>query len=93
MSTSTADNAEATPQATATPPLRPTWRFMLGHPAHWIALGFGSGLTRFAPGTVGTLWAWVGFLALYPFLSDRQWLTLIAIGFVVEQVNILQHII
>ena len=83
MSTSTADTAEATPQATATPPLRPTWRFMLGHPAHWIALGFGSGLTRFAPGTVGTLWAWVGFLALYPFLSDRQWLMLIGIGFVV----------
>ena len=35
---------------------------MLAHPAHWIALGFGSGLSPRAPGTVGTLWAWVAFL-------------------------------
>jgi phosphatidylglycerophosphatase A len=40
----------------------PTARFMLAHPAHAIALGFGSGLSPFAPGTVGTLWAWVAFL-------------------------------
>ena len=32
---------------------------MLRHPAHCIALGFGSGLAPRAPGTVGTLWAWV----------------------------------
>ena len=83
MSISTAETTGATPEATAAPSMRPTWRFMLRHPAHWIALGLGSGLTRFAPGTVGTLWAWVGFLGLYPFLSDRQWLMLIAIGFVV----------
>ncbi|MFM2049781.1 MAG: hypothetical protein RL682_272, partial [Pseudomonadota bacterium] len=41
-------------------PARPTVRFMASHPAHWIALGFGSGLSRIAPGTSGTLWAWVG---------------------------------
>jgi phosphatidylglycerophosphatase A len=34
---------------------RPTPAFALGHPAHLIALGFGAGLSRFAPGTVGTL--------------------------------------
>ena len=38
---------------------RPGWRFLLGHPAHLIALGFGSGLSRFAPGTAGTAWAWL----------------------------------
>ena len=29
----------------------PDLRFLLQHPAHLFALGFGSGLTRFAPGT------------------------------------------
>lgn len=33
----------------------PTLRFMLHHPAHFIALGFGAGLAPFAPGTFGTL--------------------------------------
>lgn len=40
----------------------PTARFMFSHPAHAVALGFGSGLSPFAPGTVATLWAWVAFL-------------------------------
>ncbi len=26
--------------------------------SRWIALGFGAGLSPWAPGTVGTLWAW-----------------------------------
>ena len=63
------------------PPLtRPTWRFMVRHPAHWIALGFGSGLSRLAPGTAGTLWAWVAFVALSPVMSDASWGLLIALG-------------
>lgn len=41
---------------------------MRGHVAHWVALGFGSGLSPKAPGTVGTLWGWVAFLVL-----DRLW--------------------
>ncbi|MEO8857227.1 MAG: phosphatidylglycerophosphatase A, partial [Burkholderiaceae bacterium] len=41
------------------PMTRPSARFMLSHPAHLIALGFGSGLSRKAPGTAGTLWAWL----------------------------------
>jgi phosphatidylglycerophosphatase A len=53
--------------------LRPTLRFMLGHPARWIALGFGSGLAPGMPGTVGTLWAWVAFLVLDRWLGDLQW--------------------
>ena len=37
---------------------RPTPGFAYSHPAHAIALGFGAGLSPFAPGTVGTLVAW-----------------------------------
>mgnify|MGYP000028128641 CR=1 FL=1 len=44
-------------------------RFMLSHPAHCIALGFGSGLAPKAPGTVGTLWAWALWLLIQNFLS------------------------
>lgn len=46
---------------------------MLRHPAHWLALGFGSGLSPKAPGTVGTLWAWLSFLVLSQWLSPPQW--------------------
>ena len=46
---------------------------MLRHPAHWLALGFGSGLSPKAPGTVGTLWAWLSFLVLSQWLSPAQW--------------------
>ena len=58
----------------------PTLAFLLAHPAHFLALGFGAGLSPKAPGTVGTLvgfplfwllagsplyWAWIVlFLAL-----------------------------
>ncbi len=49
---------------TTTAPQRATAAFMWRHPARWIALGFGSGLSPWAPGTVGTLWAWVAFLVL-----------------------------
>ena len=64
-------------------PRKPTLRFMLSHPAHPIALGFGSGLSPFAPGTVGTLWAWLAFVLLQPRLSDPQWAVLLAAGLVV----------
>ena len=53
-------------------PRRPTVAFMLAHPAHFIALGFGAGLSRVAPGTVGTLWAWLSYLALQQWLSPLQ---------------------
>jgi len=52
---------------------RPTLRFVLAHPAHLLALGFGSGLSRFAPGTAGPLWAWAAFLALAPWMNDWRW--------------------
>ena len=34
---------------------RPTASFAFSHPAHFIALGFGAGLSRIVPGTAGTL--------------------------------------
>ena len=37
------------------PPPAPTPGFLLRHPAHFIALGFGAGLAPIAPGTFGTL--------------------------------------
>jgi len=53
--------------------MRVSARFMAGHPARWLALGFGSGLSPWAPGTVGTLWAWLAFLMLDRWLGDAQW--------------------
>jgi len=55
-------------------------RFMLSHPAHMIALGFGAGLAPKAPGTVGTLWAWATWLVLQNFLSPASQGLLIALS-------------
>jgi phosphatidylglycerophosphatase A len=49
---------------------RPNGRFLLAHPAHLVALGFGSGLSPVAPGTAGTLWAWFVYALLLPGMSD-----------------------
>ena len=42
----------------------PDWRFLTQHPAHLLALGFGSGLARFMPGTFGTLVAFPFFYGM-----------------------------
>lgn len=34
---------------------RPTVGFLLGHPAHFVALGFGTGMSPLLPGALGTL--------------------------------------
>jgi phosphatidylglycerophosphatase A len=49
--------------------IRPTASFMLRHPAHAIAMGFGSGLSPKAPGTVGSLWGWASWLLIQNSLS------------------------
>ncbi len=59
-------------------PRRADFAFMCSHPAHWVALGFGSGLSRWAPGTVGTLWAWAAFVLADAWLTDAQWAWVIA---------------
>ncbi len=88
-------NAERTAEQTAPQaaqqaadgPRRASAAFMWRHPAHWLALGFGSGLSPRAPGTVGTLWGWVAFLVLDRWLGGSlggwSWALLIGAGLVV----------
>ena len=49
---------------TAPAPIRPRWDWRRPH--HWIAFGFGAGLSPLAPGTAGTLVA----IPLYLVLQD-----------------------
>ncbi len=80
----TADTAETPAPAT---PRRPTADFMLSHPAHLLAIGFGSGLSRWVPGTMGTLFGWLLFHAMsvrWPeVLTPAAWGILIVAGFVI----------
>ena len=48
---------------------RPTFAFMRVKLSRWIALGFGSGLAPFSPGTFGTLFAWLSFLVIDSWLG------------------------
>lgn len=57
---------------------RPDARFLLSHPAHLFSLGFGTGLSSFAPGTVGTLFGWASYLVLNLYLTVTGWAALIA---------------
>ncbi len=67
------------------PTARPGIRFLLRHPAHCLALGFGSGLAPKAPGTVGTLWGWLVYLTLAPRLNPWQWALAIVVALAVGQ--------
>lgn len=63
----------------------PGWRFMMRHPAHILAQGFGSGLSPVMPGTSGTLFAWLSFYVFSSRWPDvfttLNWLIIIVIGF------------
>ena len=59
---------------------RPGWRFLVAHPAHLIALGFGSGLSPGRPGPLGTLWAWLVYAVAAPLLGDGARGAVIAAG-------------
>jgi len=48
----------------------PNLRFLFSHPAHFVACGLGSGLSGFAPGTAGTLFAWASYVLIRPNFSD-----------------------
>ncbi len=48
----------------------PPLKFLLHHPAHFIACGMGSGLSRFAPGTAGTAFAWLTYPLLRMYLES-----------------------
>jgi phosphatidylglycerophosphatase A len=59
----------------------PGARFLFAHPAHLIACGLGSGLSPFAPGTAGTLLAWLLFAPLKSQFSDTGFLLALAAAF------------
>jgi len=63
--------------------LHPTVRFTFGHPAHFIALGFGSGLAPVAPGTVGTALAFPVYMLLDRWLDAPGLFAVIALFFAV----------
>lgn len=56
-------------------------KLLFSHPAHFFSLGFGSGLSPFAPGTAGSLLAIPLFLALAYFLPLWPLLALVGISF------------
>ena len=63
--------------------IKPTWRFMLSHPAHVISLGFGTGLAPFAPGTFGTLLGLFAARWLQPLLGDDVFFIGLALAFII----------
>lgn len=60
----------------------PSLHFLFAHPAHLIACGFGSGLSPFAPGTVGTLLAWATFPLFRPWMNDFELFGFLLICFI-----------
>lgn len=71
------------PTVSVAHPIRPTAAFMLRHPAHAIALGFGSGLSPKAPGTVGSLWGWASWLLIQNSLSLTSQAALILVSLLI----------
>ena len=63
--------------------IQPSWRFMLRHPAHVIALGAGAGLAPVAPGTAGTLLAFPLYWLVASACTAMTVLVVIAGGFVI----------
>jgi len=59
----------------------PDGKFLLAHPSHLIACGFGSGLSPWAPGTVGTLFGWMSYLVIKPYFADGPFLAFLALCF------------
>jgi phosphatidylglycerophosphatase A len=60
-----------------TPIGAPSFAFLVRHPAHFIALGFGAGLAPVAPGTFGTLVALPIAWALHAHAGTAGWLVAI----------------
>ena len=59
-------------------PPRPGLAFAYAHPAHFVALGFGAGASRFAPGTVGTLVAFPLWWLIRPVYGPLEVLVIVA---------------
>ena len=60
----------------------PSLKFLFAHPAHFFACGCGSGLAPWAPGTFGTLFAWLSFNLFRPYFTDFALLGLFAAAYV-----------
>jgi phosphatidylglycerophosphatase A len=65
-----------------TPIENPSFKWVFSKPSRAFAFGFGSGLAPFAPGTAGTLWAWVAFLVGEYFLSTAEFFWIIGVGII-----------
>ena len=76
-------NFQSDDAVTVQPVVRPNVAFMLAHPAHAIALGWGSGLSPKAPGTVGSLWGWLSWLVLQSTLTQPVQAMVIAMALLV----------
>ena len=61
----------------------PSLKFLVAHPAHFIALGFGAGLSPIAPGTVGTLLAFPLAALLRSYTGDLGYLLALAAAFAI----------
>jgi phosphatidylglycerophosphatase A len=65
----------------------PNVRFLFSHLAHFISLGFGSGLIPLTPGTMGTLAGWMVYAGLtraWPQLfTPTVWSVMIVAGFLI----------
>ena len=57
----------------------PTLPFLVAHPAHFIALGGGAGLSRLMPGTVGTVVALPIAWLLFANVGTAGWLIALAV--------------
>jgi phosphatidylglycerophosphatase A len=82
----TPENPTISPVPASAPRRKPSVRFLLAHPSHFLALGFGSGLSPIMPGTVGTLLGWLmfhQFSARWPSVfTPWVWGLIIVLGFV-----------
>jgi phosphatidylglycerophosphatase A len=68
---------------TTTAPARPNLRFVLGHPAHFIAFGFGIGMVPIVPGTFGSLLGIPLTLWLLPTYGDVGFGLIVAGAFLI----------
>lgn len=63
--------------------VQPNWRFLMQHPAHFLAFGFGSGLAPKAPGTFGTLVAFPLYWYLSVHVSDAWFIFILIWSFAI----------
>lgn len=62
---------------------RPNWEFVMRHPAYFIAFGGGAGLSPVAPGTMGTLAAFLLFGLINQYLGPANFLLFIGVLFII----------